>query len=81
MSLVDENLKDKTGLENSVKSIRQSGYQCDLVDSSNAKERFPYLNLADGIYGYYQPDSSGFINPREMVKAQNPLQLQKVVKS
>ena len=73
LSLVDDNIKDKTGLENAVKSIRQLGYQCDLVDSSNATEKFPDLNLADELFGYHQSDDSGYINPRQMVKAQKSI--------
>ena len=31
---------------------------------------FPFLELEDNIQGYFQPDFSGYINPRKMIEAQ-----------
>ena len=73
LSLFDDKFKSKTDLEDAVNIIRESGYECDLVDSSCAPEIFPDIKLPDNVFGYYQPDYSGYINPRELVKAQQVL--------
>ena len=70
LSLVDEDFNEKEDLENTVEILRQSSYNCDFLDSSNAARKFPYLNISEGKFGYHQQDYSGYINPREMVKAQ-----------
>ena len=32
--------------------------------------RFPYFNISSPVFGYFQPDHSGYINPRRLVEAQ-----------
>ena len=32
--------------------------------------RFPDLNISSPVFGYFQPDHSGYINPRKLVEAQ-----------
>merc|ERR1712142_1158272 len=70
LSLIDDKFKNKTDLEDAVNIIRESGYQCDLVASSCAREKFPDLLFPEKVFGYHQPNYSGYINPREMVRAQ-----------
>ena len=40
------------------------------MDERKAESLFPYLNISEDIFGYFQPDNSGHISPRKMVQAQ-----------
>ena len=31
---------------------------------------FPELNISPPVFGYFQPDQAGYINPRHLVQAQ-----------
>jgi len=73
VTLVDGKYEDKEELEASAIKLRYSGYRCDQVDSTNAQEKFPQLNITEDLFGYHQPDNSGLINPREMIKAQQAI--------
>jgi len=73
LSLIDDTFNDTEGLENAMEAINKSGYNCDFVNVKSAQEKFPNLKLKEGLFGYYQPDNSGYVNPREMVKAQQAI--------
>ena len=73
LTLVDDKYEDKAGLEDAAKTLQESGYHCDLINVTNARSTFPQLNITEDLFGYHQPDNSGHINPREMIKAQQAL--------
>ena len=35
-----------------------------------ARSMFPWLQVADTVLGYHQPDHAGTVNPRRLVEAQ-----------
>ena len=43
------------------------------VDADEAKARFPFLQLPADFVAFHQPDASGHLNPRQLVKAQKLL--------
>eukprot|EP00092_Neocalanus_flemingeri_P024620 GFUD01026703.1.p1 GENE.GFUD01026703.1~~GFUD01026703.1.p1 ORF type:complete len:407 (+),score=122.84 GFUD01026703.1:198-1418(+) len=73
VTLVDDKYAEKEELEEASRTVINSGYQCDRVDFTNAESKFPLLNITEDLFGYHQPDHSGHINPRELIKAQQSL--------
>ena len=45
-------------------------YNLNIIANICFRETFPYLNLTENLYGYFQPDKSGYINPRKLIEAQ-----------
>jgi len=73
LTLVDDNYEDKVGLEAAANTLQEAGYCCDLINDTNARSKFPQLNITADLFGYHQPDNSGHVNPRDMIKAQQAL--------
>jgi len=73
LSLIDEKYENFEKLQEAVEVLQKSGYSCEKVDSQALRTRIPYLNVATNIYGFFQPDFSGFINPRKLIEAQSKI--------
>ena len=76
-------------LQEAVEVLQKSGYPCEKVDSLalrfqsinkfdfinpvHFRTRIPYLNFAANMYGFFQPNFSGYINPRKLIEAQSKI--------
>lgn len=66
-----------TGLENGrgligdvVQVAENAQLECDYLRGDALVKRFPYFAFEAGILGLHEPANAGYINPREMVRAQ-----------
>lgn len=47
-----------------------TGIACETYDAAGLAGRFPYLAIAAGSKGYFEPRNAGYISPRRLVRAQ-----------
>ena len=73
LSLVDNKFPQLDSFNQEAKNLHREGFRCDYVDQGIADKLFPYLNLSADVFGYFQPDHSGHISPRGMVRAQKTI--------
>jgi len=70
LSLIDEQYEDQENLDRAMAILLESGYKCLKTEARQLRNMFPFLNIKEDIKGYFQPDCSGYINPRKMIEAQ-----------
>ena len=51
----------------------QSINKFDFINPVHFRTRIPYLNFAANIYGFFQPNFSGYINSRKLIEAQSKI--------
>lgn len=52
------------------KTATELDIPCEPYDADQLAERFPYLRIAAGTKGYFEPRNAGYISPRRLVRAQ-----------
>lgn len=57
-------------IQSSYKVGRESGAVFEQLDSRELADRFPYFRFVEDVLALYEKHNAGFINPRNMVKAQ-----------
>jgi len=73
LSLVDNKFPQLDSFHQECRNLHREGFRCEYVDHTIAGKLFPYLNLSRDVFGYFQPDHSGHISPRGMVRAQKTI--------
>eukprot|EP00095_Tigriopus_kingsejongensis_P003173 maker-scaffold91_size383040-snap-gene-1.19 protein:Tk03173 transcript:maker-scaffold91_size383040-snap-gene-1.19-mRNA-1 annotation:"hypothetical protein BRAFLDRAFT_82583" len=54
-------------------NVHMSGNFCEDVTPAMLSDQFPYLSLPNDQVSYYQPEMSGYVNPRKLVAAQQKI--------
>ena len=77
--------EDEDSLDRAKDILLDSGYKCLKTEAGQLRYKensliyltfvsfrsmFPFLKIAENIKGYFQPDFSGYINPRKLIEAQ-----------
>ena len=57
-------------IENVCAAVDALGVETDILDDAALADRFPYFSFESGCEGVFEKNNAGWINPRELVRAQ-----------
>ncbi|MGV1752337.1 NAD(P)/FAD-dependent oxidoreductase [Agrobacterium sp. CG674] len=57
-------------IENVCAAADTLGVETDVLDDAALAQRFPYFSFESGCEGVFERNDAGFVNPRELVRAQ-----------
>ncbi|XP_023321376.1 uncharacterized protein LOC111696079 isoform X2 [Eurytemora carolleeae] len=73
LTVVRRDYNNMEKFQETAEILREEGYRCEYLEEKDLSVKFPYLKFPPDVVGFYQPDKSGYLNPRSLIRAEQEL--------